>query len=121
MADPALLIERPDDTSFVATLDGVEVGWASIALGDGEWEVYRTSTAHGYQGRGIASRLTRVVLDAADEAGVRVIPSCWFVDGLMRRSSPTYDHLRTSRRIPQVGADDACPIGPMVLPPGRSA
>ena len=120
MADPELLVERHNETSFVATLDGVEVGWASIAVGDGQWEVYRTSTAHEYQGRGIASRLTRVVLDAADEAGVRVIPSCWFVDGLMRRSSPTYDHLRAGRRIPDTDEIDACRIGPVVLPRGST-
>lgn len=116
MADPDLVVRRVSEISYVATLEGVEVAWASLAVSDGVWEIYRTVTSPAHEGRGIASRLTRFVLDAADEAGVTVIPSCWYVDGLMARSSPRYDHLRAGHRPPPAGEGDACRIAPVVLP-----
>jgi uncharacterized protein len=116
MAEPELVVSRVSATSYVATLDDVEVGWVSLAVSDGVWEIYRTVTAPAYEGRGIASRLTRFVLDAADEAGVTVIPSCWYVDGLMARSSPRYDHLRTGHRRVAAGEGESCRIAPVVLP-----
>jgi uncharacterized protein len=116
MPDPDLVIHRVSDTSYVATLGDVEVGWASLAVSEGVWEIYRTVTAPAYEGRGIASRLTRFVLDAAEEAGVTVIPSCWYVDGLMARSSPRYDHLRAGGRVRAADEGDACRIAPAVLP-----
>ena len=116
MPDPELAIRRVSDTSFVATLGEVEVGWASLAVSERVWEIYRTVTAPAYEGQGIASRLTRFVLDAADAAGVTVIPSCWYVDGLMARSSPRYDHLRAGRPAPPAGEGDSCRIAPAVLP-----
>jgi uncharacterized protein len=116
MPDPELVVRRVSATSYVATLGDVEVGWASLAVSEGVWEIYRTVTAPAFEGRGIASRLTRFVLDAADQAGVTVIPSCWYVDGLMARSSPRYDHLRAGHRAPAVGEGDSCRIAPAVLP-----
>jgi hypothetical protein len=120
MTNPELAVHRVSDTSFVATLADEEVGWASVAVSDGVWEVYRTVTAPAYEGRGIASRLTRYVLDAAEEAGVTVIPSCWYVDGLMARTSPRYDHLRAGQRPVPSGEADSCRIAPAVLPRSTS-
>lgn len=121
MPDTELVVRRVSDVSYVATLGDVEVGWASLAVSDGVWEIYRTVTAPAFEGRGIASRLTRFVLDAADEAGATVIPSCWYVDGLMARSSPRYDHLRAGRRPPVAGEGDSCRIAPAVLPRSTDA
>lgn len=116
-----MIVRRVSEISYVATLDGVEVAWASLAVADGVWEVYRTVTSPAFEGRGIASRLVRFVLDAADEAGVTVIPSCWYVDGLMARSSPRYDHLRAGHRSPPAAEGDSCRIAPAVLPRSTGA
>lgn len=116
MSEPELVVRRVSATSYVATWDEVDVAWASVAVSEGVWEVYRTVTSPEFEGRGIASRLTRFVLDAADAAGVTVIPSCWYVDGLMARSSPQYDHLRAGQRAAPSGAGDSCRIAPAVLP-----
>jgi predicted GNAT family acetyltransferase len=116
MSDHELLLRRVNDTLFTATLDGVEVGRASVAIGHGVWEFYSTVTAPAYEGRGIASKLVRFALAAAEEAGVTVIPSCWYVDGLMQRSSPRFDHLRAGHRAPDQLAGDACRVAPAVLP-----
>ena len=116
MPDPELVIRCVNETSYVASLGDTEVAWASVAVSQGVWELYRTVTDPAYEGRGIASRVTRFVLDAAEEAGVTVIPSCWYVDGLMTRSSPRYDHLRAGHRAPPSGEGDSCRIAPAVLP-----
>lgn len=114
MPDP-LDLRQVNDSLFTATLDGVEVCRVSIARADGAWEMYRTVTLPAYEGRGIAGALVRFALDAAERAGVRVIPSCWYVDGLMQRASPRYDHLRVGFVAPAT-QDPACRIGPAVLP-----
>ncbi len=114
-----LELERISEWLFVARSQGVQVARCSVAGGDGVWEVYSTVVDPAHEGRGIASRLVRFVLDAAEESGVRVIPSCWFVDGWMQRHSPRYDHLRHGARVPGVaGEDPACRIAPTVLPGG---
>ena len=115
MAQEGLVLTRVDDSLFTATHDGVEVGRAAVAIGDGVWEFYTTVTAPEYQGRGIAGQLVRYALEAAEAAGVKVIPSCWYVDGLMRRSSPRYDHLRLGHDVPAALEGDACRIAPTVV------
>ena len=112
-------LRRDSDTLFRAVLAEREVCRVALAVGDGVWEIYSTVVDPAHEGRGIASRLVRFVLDAAEESGVRVIPSCWFVDGWMQRHSPRYDHLRHGARVPEVAAEDpACRIAPTVLPGG---
>jgi len=119
MGAPGVVVSRANESLFLAALGDREVARASVAVSDGVWEVYSTVTAPGYEGRGIASTLVRSVLEAAEEAGVTVIPSCWYVDGLMARSSPRYDHLRAGYRPPPAASGDACRIAPVVVP--RSA
>ncbi len=119
MGGPGVIVSRVNESLFRATLGDREVARAAVAVSDGVWEVYSTVTAPGYEGRGIASTLVRSVLDAAEEAGAQVIPSCWYVDGLMARSSPRYDHLRAGYRPPPATSGDACRIAPVVVP--RSA
>lgn len=116
MAHPDVVVTRANHSLFRATLGEREVARASVAVSAGVWEVYSTVTAPGYEGRGIASTLVRCVLDAAEEAGVAVVPSCWYVDGLMARSSPRYDHLRAGYDPPPASAGDTCRIAPVVVP-----
>ena len=111
-----LLIARVDRTTFTASVAGATVGRVRVAVGDGVWELYSTVVEAAFEGRGIASRLVRHVLDRAEAEGVRVVPSCWYVDGLMQRSSPRYDHLRVGAAA-VAGAGDACLIRPVVVTP----
>jgi predicted GNAT family acetyltransferase len=94
MSASDLLLDRPRDDLFLATRNGAEVCRASVAVGPQVWEFYSTVTAPGHEGQGIASQVVRFALEAAREAGVRVIPSCWYVAGLMDRHAPQYDDLR---------------------------
>ena len=94
MPDSDIVVQRAREDLFRATLDGHEVCRASIAVGPGVWEFYSTVTAPRYEGQGIASRVVRFALEQARAAGVRVIPSCWYVSGLMDRHAPEFDDLR---------------------------
>ena len=112
MADD-LRIEVRSDELLVAVLDGHEAGRLRIAVGDGVWELYSTHVLESHEGRGIAARLVRTALQRADRAGVRVIPSCWFVDGYLVRHAAEFGHLRQGRRA--AGPPDACLIAPTGL------
>lgn len=121
MSAAELVLTRVNPSLFTATLDGVGVCRVSVAVADGRWELYSTATTPGYEGRGIAAQLVQFTLDAAQEAGVSVIPSCWYVDGFMQRVSPRYDHLRVGHSAPAAQEGDACRIAPVVLPGASTA
>jgi len=121
MSDADVVVHRASPNLFLAMRGDHEVCRVNIAVGEGVWELYSTVTAPGYEGRGIASQLVRYALDAAQEAGVVVVPSCWYVDGLMHRHSPQYDHLRAGHRVPEASTGDACRIAPAVIPDSPQA
>lgn len=114
MAEPDVAVHRVNDSLFLATLNGIEVCRASVAVGPGVWEFYSTVTRPEHEGCGYASRVVRYALEAAEAAGVRVIPSCWYVDAWMDRHSPRYDQLR-SGGTGQPATRDACRIAPAVV------
>jgi predicted GNAT family acetyltransferase len=116
-----LQFEHPSPALFRATAAGQEVCRVAVAVGDGVWEMYSTVTAPGFEGRGIAGRLVRHVLAQADAAQVRVIPSCWYVDGLMRREPERWEHLRHDTGAPQAVAGESCRIAPAVVAPAGPA
>ena len=116
MSDREVILLRANPTLFTATLDGVQVCRVAVAEGAGVWEIYSTVTTPGYEGRGFAAQLVGFTLDAAQDAGVSVIPSCWYVDGFMARHADRYDHLRVGHSVPPAPEADACRVAPVVLP-----
>lgn len=108
-----LVIRAVSPELYTGSLEGHEVGRVRVAVGDGLWEVYSTQVDQAHEGRGIAGRMVAHVLEQAEAAGVRVVPSCWYVDGFMTRRSPRYDHLRATGAHGY--ADPACRIAPAVV------
>lgn len=108
-----LVIRRVGDELYTGSLAGTEVGRVRVAVGDGLWEIYSTQVDQAHEGRGIAGRLVAHVLEQAEAAGVRVVPSCWYVDGFITRRSPRYDHLRATGV--HGSGDPACRIAPAVV------
>lgn len=115
MTDLELVLRRDSATQYTASLGGRVVGNVQIAVGHGVWEIYRTVVDPAFERRGIASRLVRFALADAEAAGVRVIPSCWYVEGLMQRH-PEFAHLRVGAPRP-AGEDPSCRIAPSVVTP----
>lgn len=52
-----------------------------------------TVTAAPFRGRGLAERVVRAALDDARAAGRTVVPTCWFVAGVID-ANPEYHALR---------------------------
>ena len=54
---------------------------------------FRSTYVHpSVRGKGVGEKLVREALDWARGEGLRVIPSCWFVDTVVRRH-PEYEAL----------------------------
>jgi uncharacterized protein len=54
---------------------------------------FRSTYVHpSVRGKGVGEKLVREALDWARGEGLRVIPSCWFVDTVVRRH-PEYEPL----------------------------
>lgn len=111
----AITVERATDVLFLARQDDVLVGRARIAIGDGVWEAFSTVVDPGYQGHGVGAHLARSVLDAAAEAGVTVIPSCWFIEGYLNRHLDRYGTLRDGHTVEATGGAPSCRVGPSVV------
>jgi uncharacterized protein len=57
-------------------------------------EFLTTYVDPGVRGRGVGEKLVREALDWARGEGLNVIPTCWFVDTVVRRH-PEYEPLLT--------------------------
>ncbi|MGB8021585.1 MAG: GNAT family N-acetyltransferase [Candidatus Nanopelagicales bacterium] len=115
-----LTLARVSPALYTASVDGVIVGRANIAVGNGAWEFYSVRVDPDFEGRGIASRLVRFALADAGAAGVRVIPTCWYVNGFLRRHAAEFAHLRHAWSADSAAAPDqsSCQIAPSVVRPG---
>ncbi|HUG15125.1 MAG TPA: GNAT family N-acetyltransferase [Thermomicrobiales bacterium] len=76
---------------FELEVDGAVAFAAYRQVGDA-LEMYSTVTPPALRGRGIASALARAALDSARERGLKVIPTCWFIDQFIR-DNPDYRDL----------------------------
>ena len=115
MPSTELQLRQVDAHLFTASLNGVEVARAKVAPGDGVWEVFSTVVQPEFEGQGIAAALVGFLLDSAETAGVAVVPSCWYVDRFMTRTSPRYDHLRVGAAAAGSAPGEACLIAPVVV------
>jgi len=75
MAEDTLVItDVPDESRYEATLDGAQAGVVEYQL-DGDVIMFtHTGVPPEFEGRGIASRLARYVLDDARTRGLEVLP-----------------------------------------------
>jgi predicted GNAT family acetyltransferase len=73
---------------FEATVDGQLCVCDYQLRGDVMWMTH-TGVPTAVGGRGIAAELVRVALEWADAKGLRVVPSCSYVDAYMRRHPET--------------------------------
>lgn len=112
-------VKRTQRDRFSAVAGEREIGSARIAIGDGVWEAYSTRVDSAFEGHGVGSRLARALLDAAKAEGVRVIPSCWFIDGFIDRHAEEFGMLRADAAPAPVGSadDPSCRIAPSVVKP----
>lgn len=70
--------------------------YASYEVHEGIVTFTHTIVPEEIEGRGVGSRLVRHALDAAREAGYKVVPQCYFVRGYIDRH-PEYRGLLAER------------------------
>src|SRR5690606_19380608 len=95
---------------FEVRLDGTVVGFADYVLKGGTIILSHTEVQPEFEGRGLGSRLARAALDAARDAGLKVIPRCPSIARYIDRH-PEYADLvaRPSPGTPPSNED--CPSG----------
>jgi predicted GNAT family acetyltransferase len=77
--------DDPEQSRYVATLDGSQVGFAEYRL-DGSTIVFtHTEVDDAAEGKGVGSTLARTALDEARDRGLRVVPRCRFIAAFIAR------------------------------------
>ena len=99
MAEDTLVItDVPDESRYEATLDGAQAGVVEYQL-DGDVIMFtHTGVPPEFEGRGIASRLARYVLDDARTRGLEVLPRCPYLAGWIARHLDYVDLVPTASR-----------------------
>jgi predicted GNAT family acetyltransferase len=87
---------EPENSRFVAVLDGAEGVLEYRSAGDGVLDYFHTFVPPEFGGRGIASELVGVALGYAREHGFKVLPTCPFVARVID-SNPAYADLVAPR------------------------
>lgn len=88
----ALTVERNElDQRFQIKL-GDEIAMIQYARSGDRIRLIHTEVPPAFQGRGIASKLAKTALEYAQREGLKVIPSCPFVAGYIKRH-PEYEKL----------------------------
>ena len=64
---------------FTIAIDDHVVGLADFTDRDGRRTFFHTETAHGYEGRGLATILVAEALRATKDAGLRIVAPCSMV------------------------------------------
>lgn len=87
-------IARHDERHrYVLTADGAEAGYIEFHEADGVIEMPHTIVDEAFGGRGYGKDLARFAFDDARERGLKVAPTCPFLDRYMQKN-PEYEDLR---------------------------
>ena len=89
---------RHDATAsrYELVIDGTVASFADYTdRGDGVRVFPHTVTDPAFRGRGLAAEVVRFALDDTATAGLKVVPSCWFVAEFID-ANPDYAHLLTT-------------------------
>jgi predicted GNAT family acetyltransferase len=76
---------------FEATVDGEHAGILEYRLSGRVATMPHTLVDPRFEGQGVGSALARVAVDTARERGWRIVPTCWFVAGWLRRHPDELD------------------------------
>jgi predicted GNAT family acetyltransferase len=101
MNDPAeqvTVADAPDRSRFEITVDGALAGFAEYHLRPGRIVVTHSEIDDAFQGRGLAGRLTRGLLDTVRERGLEVTPLCPYTANFIRRHPEYLDLVDEKHR-----------------------
>ena len=90
MADIAVL-DDPENSRYLVTVDGVEAGGAYYEISDGRVVFTHTIVDPGWEGKGVGSALARGALDDVRATGRMAIPLCPFIAGYLTKHQEYLD------------------------------
>jgi predicted GNAT family acetyltransferase len=79
------IVHEPTRGRFVVLVDGRESQLVYLRLDDAVVDFRSTFVHPALRGRGVGDKLIRHALDWARAEGLKVVPTCWFVDTVVRR------------------------------------
>jgi predicted GNAT family acetyltransferase len=89
---------EPENSRFVALLDGAQGVLQYRNVGDGVLDYFHTYVPPELRGRGIAGELVAAALTYARENGFKVLPTCPFVARVIDADPSYADLLAPTRR-----------------------
>lgn len=93
-----VVTDEPDESRFVARIDGEIAGWAEYRI-DGDRVVFtHTRVPEEFGGKGVGSRLARHALDTVRDRGQQIVPLCPFIEAYTRRH-PEYGEIVDHDRV----------------------
>jgi hypothetical protein len=88
-----MIADHPERQRFELDIDGKKVGEIVYRMhGPGAIDLVHTEVQPQFQGRGLASKLAAFALDDARKRGLKVIASCSYIQGFVRKH-PEYADL----------------------------
>jgi hypothetical protein len=75
----------PQSRKYYAIVDGQEAVLQYSEAGPQTLNYWRTFVPVPLRGKGIADEIVRHALEDALEKGLKIVPSCWFVDVYIQR------------------------------------
>src|SRR4051812_9009324 len=86
------VVHEPTRGRFVARADDKESQLIYRRLDDSVVDFRSTFVDPALRGKGVGDKLVCHALDWARDEGLKVVPSCWFVDTVVRRH-PEYEPI----------------------------
>jgi predicted GNAT family acetyltransferase len=88
-----MVSDRPESSRYEFTVDGEQVGLIDYRISKGTIALLHAEIDPAHEGQGLASQMTRAVLDDARRRGLAVIPMCPFVARFVERHPDEYADL----------------------------
>jgi predicted GNAT family acetyltransferase len=86
-----VVVDQPERSRYLATLDGVEAGVLEYIESKGRRALVHTEVGVRFEGKGVGGALARHALDEARANDVKVLVTCPFVIGWLRRHQDYLD------------------------------
>lgn len=91
------IADRPEGQRYELTLDGRPAAHVAYRMdGAGTIDLVHTEVQPEHEGKGLASRVARFALEDARSRGLKVIPTCSYIDGWVKKH-PEYAALVARR------------------------
>lgn len=97
MAETVNVVMNEQTRQFEAELDG-EVAFAEYRLVDHGIILPHTVVPEAFEGKGVGSALAKAALGYAREQGLKVIPTCTFMAGYIRKHPEWHDIVHDTYR-----------------------